>query len=104
MKFNLGDKVKFMDQEGQGTVTKIISAATVGVTVDGFEIPCPITDLIKMDAPSSTAERLFYEGKATYGDPQKDATEEKPQRLFAGKESVRLIKKPATKPIIKIMA
>ena len=80
MKFNLGDKVKFMDQEGQGTVTKIISAATVGVTVDGFEIPCPITDLIKMDAPSSTAERLFYEGKATYGDPQKDATEEKPQK------------------------
>ena len=80
MKFNLGDKVKFMDQEGQGTVTKIISAATVGVTVDGFEIPCPITDLIKMDAPSSTAERLFYEGKATYGDPQKDATEEKPKK------------------------
>lgn len=77
MKFNLGDKVKFMDQEGQGTVSKIISPTTVGVTVDGFEIPCSISDLIKIEAPSSTAERLFYEGKATYGDPQKDRESEK---------------------------
>ncbi len=77
MKFNLGDKVKFMDQEGQGTVSKIISPTMVGVTVDGFEIPCSITDLIKIAVPASTAERLFYEGKASYGNPQKDQESEK---------------------------
>ncbi|MCM1041561.1 MAG: DUF2027 domain-containing protein [Bacteroides sp.] len=71
MKFNLGDKVKFMDQEGQGEITKIINANTVGVTTDGFEIPCSVTDLIKIEKPSSTAERLFYEGKGSYDAPAK---------------------------------
>lgn len=69
MKFETGDKVKFMDQEGQGEITKIINANTVGVTIDGFEIPCSITDLIKVERPSSTAERLFYEGKGSYDAP-----------------------------------
>lgn len=71
MKFEIGDKVKFMDQEGQGEITKIINANTVGVTTDGFEIPCSITDLIKVEKPSSTAERLFYEGKGSYDAPNK---------------------------------
>lgn len=71
MKFEIGDKVKFMDQEGQGEITKIINANTVGVTTDGFEIPCSITDLIKVEKPSSTAERLFYEGKGSYDAPEK---------------------------------
>lgn len=71
MKFEIGDKVKFMDQEGQGEITKIINANTVGVTTDGFEIPCSITDLIKVEKPSSTAERLFYEDKGSYDTPDK---------------------------------
>ena len=72
MKFEIGDKVKFMDQEGQGEITKIINANTVGVTTDGFEIPCSVTDLIKVEKPASTAERLFYEGKGRYDAPEKD--------------------------------
>lgn len=72
MKFEIGDKVKFMDQEGQGEITKIINANTVGVTTDGFEIPCSVTDLIKVEKPSSTAERLFYEGKGSYDAPHKE--------------------------------
>ena len=71
MKFEIGDKVKFMDQEGQGEITKIINANTVGVTTDGFEIPCSVTDLIKVEKPASTAERLFYEGKGSYDAPEK---------------------------------
>lgn len=72
MKFDIGDKVKFIDQEGQGTVTRIINANTVGVTTDGFELPFSITDLIKAGKPSSPAERLFYEGKGSYDLPGKD--------------------------------
>lgn len=60
-----------MDQEGQGEITKIINANTVGVTTDGFEIPCSVTDLIKVEKPASTAERLFYEGKGSYDAPEK---------------------------------
>ena len=92
MKFNLGDKVKFMDQEGQGVVSRIINASTVGVTVDGFELPFSITDLLKVEKPSSTAERLFYEGKATYGTPRQEARERQKNALpgdepFPGDES-----------------
>ena len=92
MKFNLGDKVKFMDQEGQGVVSRIINASTVGVTVDGFELPFSITDLLKVEKPSSTAERLFYEGKATYGTPRQEARERQKSALpgdgsFPGDES-----------------
>ncbi len=70
MKFQIGDKVKFMDQMGEGVITKIIGPSTVGVTVDGFELPYAAGDLIKIDKPASAAERLFYEGKATYGNPE----------------------------------
>lgn len=70
MKFQIGDKVKFMDQMGEGVITKIIGPSTMGVTVDGFELPYAAGDLIKIEKPSSAAERLFYEGKATYGNPE----------------------------------
>lgn len=85
MKFNIGDKVKFMDQAGQGVITKIINTNTVGVTVDGFELPYQITDLIKVEQPSSTAERLFYEGKGTYDaqpkEKQESARKETPKAI-----------------------
>ena len=70
MKFQIGDKVKFMDQMGEGVITKILGPSTLGVTVDGFELPYAAGDLIKIEAPASAAERLFYEGKATYGNPE----------------------------------
>lgn len=78
MKFNIGDKVKFTDQEGQGIVSRIINASTLGVTVDGFELPFSVNDLIRIDKPASAAERLFYQGTATYGNPEpKDADKSK---------------------------
>ena len=50
MKFNVGDKVKFVNEKGGGTITGIISSSKVKVAIeDGFEIPYQITDLIKTD-------------------------------------------------------
>ena len=90
MKFNIGDKVKFMDQEGQGTITRIISPSTVGVTIDDFELPYSITDLIKVEAPASAAERLFYEGTSIYGDAGKDKPDERKKKPASGQpEEVR---------------
>ncbi|HRG52077.1 MAG TPA: DUF2027 domain-containing protein [Bacteroidia bacterium] len=49
MNFKLGDKVKFLNEKGEGIITRIINVATVGVTVeDGFEIPFAISNLIVM--------------------------------------------------------
>jgi len=47
MNFKPGDKVKFLNEKGEGTVTRIINKMTVGVTVeDGFEIPYVISELV----------------------------------------------------------
>lgn len=47
MNFKIGDKVKFLNERGQGIVTRIINKTTVGVTIeDGFEIPYAISNLV----------------------------------------------------------
>lgn len=47
MNVKIGDKVKFLNEKGQGIVTRIINKTTVGVTIeDGFEIPYSISDLV----------------------------------------------------------
>jgi hypothetical protein len=47
MKFNIGDKVRFLNEKGEGTITRIINKTTVGVTIeDGFEIPFVISELV----------------------------------------------------------
>lgn len=47
MKFNIGDKVRFLNEKGEGVITKIINKTSVGVTIeDGFEIPFLISELV----------------------------------------------------------
>ncbi len=47
MNFKIGDKVRFLNEKGEGTVSKIINKTTVGITIeDGFEIPYAISELI----------------------------------------------------------
>ncbi|MBN3035684.1 MAG: DUF2027 domain-containing protein [Bacteroidales bacterium] len=64
MKFNVGDKVKFLDQSGGGVVTRIISPGMVSVAIeDGFEIPTLTSDLIRqdVDAPVDSPKHMFRE-------------------------------------------
>jgi hypothetical protein len=61
MKFNVGDKVKFLNTKGGGVVSKIISPTLVNVMIeDGFEIPTVTNELVKME-PQGRAERMFAE-------------------------------------------
>jgi len=47
MKLRIGDKVTFLNEKGEGIVTKILNPKTVSVTTsDGFEIPYPVSELI----------------------------------------------------------
>ena len=40
MKFKVGDRVKFLNENGGGVVSKIVSPSMVNVAIeDGFEIP-----------------------------------------------------------------
>jgi len=50
MKFRVGDKVKFLNQQGGGVVSRIVSSSLVYVTIeDGFEIPTITSELIRME-------------------------------------------------------
>lgn len=57
-KFNVGDKVKFLNQTGRGVVTKIISPVLVNVECEGFELPTLVKDII-LDSTSNKAEKIF---------------------------------------------
>ncbi len=59
MNFNIGDKVKFLNSNGGGVVTKILSSTMVSVAIEeGFEIPTLNSELIKIESNSS-AEKIF---------------------------------------------
>ncbi|MCK9401427.1 MAG: DUF2027 domain-containing protein [Bacteroidales bacterium] len=61
MKFNIGDKVKFLNTKGGGIVSRIITPTMVHVMIeDGFEIPTMTSELIKVD-PKGKAESMFDE-------------------------------------------
>ena len=61
MKFQVGDKVKFLNSKGGGVVSKIISPTLVNVMIeDGFEIPTMTGELVKVE-PQGRAERMFDE-------------------------------------------
>ena len=47
MKFKIGDKIKFLNDIGGGTITKILDKETVSIlNEDGFEIPTMMSELI----------------------------------------------------------
>lgn len=56
MKFQIGDKVKFLNDVGGGFISKIESPSLVFVsTTDGFEIPISTGELIKIEAKNVSA-------------------------------------------------
>lgn len=63
MKFNVGDKVRFLNESGGGVVTRIINANLVSVAIeDGFDIPTLASNLIRietLDGPSALFDRDY---------------------------------------------
>ena len=49
MTFKVGDKVKFLNDVGGGVITKIKQQTAFIETMDGFEIPAPFSDLLKIE-------------------------------------------------------
>lgn len=59
MKFEIGDKVKFLNEKGGGVVSRIISSNMVAVTIEnGFELPVMANELIPAETGGS-AEKMF---------------------------------------------
>ncbi len=61
MNFKIGDKVRFLNEKGEGVVSKIINKSTVGVTIeDGFELPFAVTQLLIINntSPSQVQAKI----------------------------------------------
>jgi hypothetical protein len=51
MNLNIGDKVRFLNENGGGVVTRIINTSLVSVAIeDGFDIPTLASNLIRIEA------------------------------------------------------
>lgn len=95
MKLNVGDKVRFLNENGGGIVTRIINTNLVSVAIeDGFDIPTLASNLIRietMDGPSSLFDK-DYKVELPVPDPKLDDYAE--NRLT----KLRPAKKEATHP------
>lgn len=63
MKLNVGDKVRFLNENGGGIVTRIINTNLVSVAIeDGFDIPTLASNLIRiegLDGPSALFDKDY---------------------------------------------
>ena len=59
MEFKIGDKVRFLNEKGEGIVTRILGNNMVNIAIEeGFELPVMASDLIKIE-PTGMASRFF---------------------------------------------
>jgi len=92
MKFKIGDKVKFLDENGGGVISKIISPKLVNVIIDdGFEIPVLAGELIRIEeeAPFDSPKHMFREDFHAEVEPQEYHAPE------GGGNSLRLMNNPS---------
>ena len=74
MKIKVGDKVKFLNDTGGGTVSEIINDRMVNVRIeDGFDIPALITELI-IDSVDNGSDSKPYELNQKPGESNKIAS------------------------------
>jgi hypothetical protein len=69
-KFNVGDKVKFLNQKGGGRVTRILSDKVVGVEEEnGFEIPTMISELLLVDTQDKIGKMFVNQPEIPIAEP-----------------------------------
>lgn len=90
MGLQVGDKVRFLNEKGEGVVTRILSNSMVSIAIEeGFELPVLASDLIKIE-PAGMAGR-FFERKVDIDVPlaaPKQTSVPKPKEVASSKEDV----------------
>lgn len=89
MKFKVGDRVKFLDENGGGIISKVVSHSMVNVAIeDGFEIPTLISNLIKEEVLQSSFKSPIIEKNTAFAESEEeeDARIQANPRLRGGKE------------------
>jgi hypothetical protein len=86
--FKVGDKVKFLNQEGGGKISKIVSPVLVNVEMDdGFEIPTLTKELV-LDYVDEKAGKMFTSNK-NIEDAREDSFKEQQEDEEQTEEDVR---------------
>ncbi|MCL1821355.1 MAG: DUF2027 domain-containing protein [Prolixibacteraceae bacterium] len=93
--FKVGDKVKFLNAVGGGTVTGYVSPKVVNVEDEqGFEVPCLVTELVKDERNNiETEEVIVVHGKVEVEEQRKPKKES--LSLFASSAGNPSSKSPA---------
>jgi hypothetical protein len=57
--FQAGDKVRFLNQKGEGVIRRFLGKTMVSVEIeDGFEIPVPVNELVLAESPGKKAAEI----------------------------------------------
>lgn len=73
MQINIGDKVRFLNDVGGGSITKIIDRKSVMVMNEfGFEVPTPVIELVVIEEAKSYAETNTTSSKSGSDEPEKE--------------------------------
>lgn len=79
MNFKPGDRVRFLNTTGGGTVTKVINSFMVAVAIeDGFEIPTLTSELVVIE-PGGANDKLFTRKEETIAEVKPEPVESLPE-------------------------
>ena len=81
MKFKPGDKVRFLNSTGGGTVVKEINAFMVSVAIeDGFEIPTLTSELVAIEAAGTSGDMFLNKNERRVEVPKKPEPLPEPEK------------------------
>jgi len=58
MNFSKGDKIKFLDEAGEGIIVSLSGDEALVITTDGFEISYSVSKLIHFDSKKNSADKI----------------------------------------------
>ncbi|HTL81159.1 MAG TPA: DUF2027 domain-containing protein [Bacteroidia bacterium] len=90
MKLNKGDKVRFLNEKGEGVITRIINPTTAMVEIeDGFEYEYPLNQLVPAE-PINTAVSLKREDGTRKTEDRKEDVEKHDEKRVNYPEGIYL--------------
>ena len=106
IKFKIGDRVRFLNEKGEGIITAIENWKTAFVAIDGFEVPYPIDQLVLINtsakkennpahiAPVVNSPIKTVKQEETYYPAPEEPLEEGIYLLFEPTDERRLLEAP----------
>lgn len=96
--YKVGDKVKFLNREGGGVISRVVSPSLVNVREDGFDIPTLTSEII-LDYVDDKAGKMFTSEKTTkeehkeiLSETDSESLSDKTERFFLSRKGQQMSK------------